>query len=324
MSCLPQKPSSFSTAISTGRPWQSQPALRDLVPLHRPIAGEDVFEHAGFDVVRAGGAIGGGWSLVEDPHRGVSALFHAAMEGVLVAPEREHLVLESGQVDLRLNLAVHLASVGLWRPIRGTRLRFRAPRYHPLWHAPVDAHPLEVAAAGSTWPAGGGWPLFRQLEGMFPTIGPPGSHRPRVALWPVGRGYSSCHRRAVMGSLLSLPVGDVQEGGWPTDGGARGGGRPADRPAGVEAVAGPAAWRFGQVALQRLFSRGLVAQSVSGRSAWRNALRVRERPGLGPLLRAPDQRQSLPGRRLRPRSPQRRRLRPRSPQRRSPGQEAGD
>ena len=28
MSCLPVKPSSFSTASSTGRPWQSQPALR--------------------------------------------------------------------------------------------------------------------------------------------------------------------------------------------------------------------------------------------------------------------------------------------------------
>ncbi len=28
MSCLPVKPSSFSTASSTGRPWQSQPARR--------------------------------------------------------------------------------------------------------------------------------------------------------------------------------------------------------------------------------------------------------------------------------------------------------
>ncbi len=28
MSALPEKPSSFSTASSTGRPWQSQPALR--------------------------------------------------------------------------------------------------------------------------------------------------------------------------------------------------------------------------------------------------------------------------------------------------------
>ncbi len=28
MSCFPEKPSSFSTASSTGRPWQSQPALR--------------------------------------------------------------------------------------------------------------------------------------------------------------------------------------------------------------------------------------------------------------------------------------------------------
>ena len=28
MSPLPEKPSSFSTASSTGRPWQSQPALR--------------------------------------------------------------------------------------------------------------------------------------------------------------------------------------------------------------------------------------------------------------------------------------------------------
>lgn len=28
MSFLPLKPSSFSTASSTGRPWQSQPALR--------------------------------------------------------------------------------------------------------------------------------------------------------------------------------------------------------------------------------------------------------------------------------------------------------
>ena len=54
MSGLPAKPSSFSTAISTGRPWQSQPARRGTcqpcIVLKR---GKTSLNDAGLDVVRA-------------------------------------------------------------------------------------------------------------------------------------------------------------------------------------------------------------------------------------------------------------------------------
>ncbi len=79
MSCLPVKPSSFSTASSTGRPWQSQPARRGHVPaLHGLEAREQVLEDPGLDVVHAGLAVGGRRALVEHPRLAAGGLLQAA------------------------------------------------------------------------------------------------------------------------------------------------------------------------------------------------------------------------------------------------------
>ncbi len=42
-------------------------AARDVEATHRPVAGEQVLEDPGFDVVGAGLAVGGGRALIEDP-----------------------------------------------------------------------------------------------------------------------------------------------------------------------------------------------------------------------------------------------------------------
>ena len=101
MSGLPVKPSSFSTASSTGRPWQSQPALAgDVVALHRPVAGEDVLEDAGLDVVGARHAVGGRRPLVEGPRRSVGGGVEAALEHRGLAPAVDDLVVEGREVDV--------------------------------------------------------------------------------------------------------------------------------------------------------------------------------------------------------------------------------
>lgn len=107
MSFLPLKPSSFSTAISTGRPWQSQLGLAGhVVAAHGAEAGEDVLEDACLDVVGARHAVGGGRALVEHPLGAALGLLQGLGEDLLFAPEVEHGVLERGQVDLGGHLAV--------------------------------------------------------------------------------------------------------------------------------------------------------------------------------------------------------------------------
>ena len=102
MSGLPAKPSSCSTAISTGRPWQSQPARRGHVPaLHGLEPGEDVLERAGLDVVGARAAVGRRRALVEDPLRLAGGLLEAPGEDLVGLPPLQDLLLEGGQVDLR-------------------------------------------------------------------------------------------------------------------------------------------------------------------------------------------------------------------------------
>ncbi len=107
---------------------------RDLIPLHRAEAREDVLEHPRFDVVGAGEAIGGGWSFVEHPQRLAVTLSQALLEDVVLAPEVQHVMFECSQVDLCRNRAVHQSSVGT--PVGAGSVRrdeANAPRYHPPW-----------------------------------------------------------------------------------------------------------------------------------------------------------------------------------------------
>ncbi len=72
-----------------------------MVPLHRPVAGEHVLEHPGLDVVSAWHPVGRGRSFVEDPQRPVLGLGQASSEDLVLAPERQDLAIDGGQVDLR-------------------------------------------------------------------------------------------------------------------------------------------------------------------------------------------------------------------------------
>ncbi len=77
-----------------------------VVAAHGAEAGEDVLEDAGLDVVGARHAVGGGRALVVHPLGAALGLLQALGEDLLLVPEREHGVLEGGQVDLGGHLAV--------------------------------------------------------------------------------------------------------------------------------------------------------------------------------------------------------------------------
>src|SRR5690606_29076820 len=72
----------------------------DVVAAHGAVAGEDVFEYAGLDVVDARHAVGRGRAFVEDPGRAVRVLLQGALEDLLLAPALQDGVFQCGQVDL--------------------------------------------------------------------------------------------------------------------------------------------------------------------------------------------------------------------------------
>ena len=72
----------------------------DLEALHGLEPGEHVLEDTGLDVVGAGHAVGGRRALVERPARPAVAGVDRLVEGLVVLPEREHVVLQRGEVDL--------------------------------------------------------------------------------------------------------------------------------------------------------------------------------------------------------------------------------
>jgi hypothetical protein len=133
MSCLPLKPSSRSTASSTGRPWQSQPGLpRHEVALHRAVPREDVLEDAGFDMVGAWSAIRGWRSLVEGPQWGDQPNPGALARRPLSRSHRSKIrSLHGRQVDLRGHGVIHGAScpsgqdsaAGVGVPVAGDAMR---------------------------------------------------------------------------------------------------------------------------------------------------------------------------------------------------------
>ena len=70
----------------------------DVLAEHRLVAGEDVLEHAGEHVVRAGAAVRGRRALVEHELLGALAAADRLAEDVALAPALEHLLLEGGEV----------------------------------------------------------------------------------------------------------------------------------------------------------------------------------------------------------------------------------
>ena len=70
---------------------------RNPVTAHRLVAGIDVLEDAGEDVVRAGPAVGGRRTLVEAPGLGAGSILQRAREDVAAAPAVKHLELERGE-----------------------------------------------------------------------------------------------------------------------------------------------------------------------------------------------------------------------------------
>ena len=170
----------------------------DVVALHRPVAGEDVLEDAGLDVVGAGHAVGGRRALVEDPLGAALGLLEAAGEDLVVPPEVEHVVLEGGQVDLGGHRAVlryiglppadivtcfrrrdESAADGGGPAVPPSLARRRGLVRAPSWGCAAGSTRAGIAALSS----GGSGVIFTSRS-------PPGSHRPRVARGCVRR-YSS-------------------------------------------------------------------------------------------------------------------------------------
>src|SRR3954462_12055366 len=111
MSGLPAKPSSCSTAISTGRPWQSQPARRGTcqpcMGLNRGKtslnARASMWWGPGGPFAGGGAraAVGRGRTLIEVPLRLARRALQRPGEDLPVLPAPQDLLLEGGQVDLR-------------------------------------------------------------------------------------------------------------------------------------------------------------------------------------------------------------------------------
>ncbi len=146
----------------------------DQVALHRLEPREDVLEDAGLDVVGAGAAVRGRRALVERPARAVAGAVQGLVEGLVLPPEVEHLVLEGGEVHLGWDGAVlahgwsfGVASTGCGA--EGTRRSASAPAapaVPPSLAARCCWAALScVTAAGSTCRSPGGRALFRRLRG---------------------------------------------------------------------------------------------------------------------------------------------------------------
>ncbi len=196
----------------------------DVVALHRAEAGEDVLEDAGLDVVGAGQSVGRRRALVEGPRLGAAGPLQRGGEGVVLAPELEHLVLQRGQVDLRGDRAVGRAAGAVGAGVHGCVLVCRSttqgyvepatkgrgrsiervPRYHPPWPPrvvgmPSRARPLPVLPArdlGHGRSSGGSGVIFAPASTPGLTPSPSRSRLVPDLLVP----SSPCVRR------LSLPA----------------------------------------------------------------------------------------------------------------------
>src|SRR5690606_6725065 len=100
-------------------------APRDVVALHRAVAGEGVLERPGLHVVDAGRAVRRRRAFVEDPPGPVRGLGQAAPEDVPLPPPRQDLTLHRGKIDPGRQWFVHgrtllTAAAGhRWRSLAG-------------------------------------------------------------------------------------------------------------------------------------------------------------------------------------------------------------
>ena len=80
----------------------------DEVPAHRPVAGEDVLEHAREHVVDSRRPVGSGWPFVKAPAGRVLPASYRFREHLALAPALEHALLELGERDSRIDRTVGL------------------------------------------------------------------------------------------------------------------------------------------------------------------------------------------------------------------------
>ena len=116
----------------------------DVVAGHRPVAGEDVLEHAAQDVVRAGVAVGGRRALVEAPLRRARAPADRLGEHLALAPALEHLLARARGTRRAGLPGDAVRSHG--RGILGTHARARACARPVTARAAVTAGRLRLAA----------------------------------------------------------------------------------------------------------------------------------------------------------------------------------
>ncbi len=122
------------------------------VPLHRPVPGEDVLEDARLDVVGARGAVGGGGSLVEDPS-GASARCSRLRWKVFWSCHRASTSCSSAGRSTCGGTSRYIGPPSGGASDQRDEAVLHGPAVPPsLAVVRADVHPLEVAAAGSTWP----------------------------------------------------------------------------------------------------------------------------------------------------------------------------
>src|ERR1700731_3202309 len=82
-------------------------AARDVAPLHGLVPTEQVLVDPSPDVVKAGHAVGGGRTLVEDPGLPPFALAHGAREDVVLAPTGQFGLFKGYKIKFGADRAKH-------------------------------------------------------------------------------------------------------------------------------------------------------------------------------------------------------------------------
>ena len=167
---------------------------QNVLALHGLIAGNEVFDGAGFDVADVGLAVGRGRAVEEGKFLAALAVFDGFFKDAVVLPERFDLGLALDEIEIRGNLFKHATTPpkNIPRPPHGTRFS----RYHPIWRQ-APAHGMRTHAFAITgepgdayWPKAFGLPL----RGDPPRFLPPGLHRPRLATERLLRKQSPSRR----------------------------------------------------------------------------------------------------------------------------------
>ena len=203
MSFLPLKPSSFSTASSTGQAVAVPAGLAGhVVAAHGAEAGEDVLEDAGLDVVGAGHAVGGRRALVEHPLGAALGLLQALGED-LAARARSRARRARGRAGRpgRAPGGTAAVVIGELPPadclpsVGGTRAVLRAPAVPPSLAAGRCAPVSPLIGVAMPGLLGRGWlaaAFFRRLRGDL-----------HVALAP---GLSPSPGRSWLRTTLLVPI----------------------------------------------------------------------------------------------------------------------